>query len=348
MSAIIRVLLVEQPNTRASLSSILLQSKDLRVAGVVPHLKQATEMAALKKPDLVLLDCPDAGAHAEGISALNALRRTLPKLKTIVIGEESSGKLAAVKMLSHGAAAYFSKPNTSDHNALGLFGAELREKILSLFSMDRDGNWVAGIDKRHNGRLSAVVIGSSTGGPEALAMLLSALPASFPLPILIVQHMLPSFTKSLVSRLATRSKIPLAVSREGALLGPNQVWLAEGGQHLSLQADDLGVRIVHNADPPENSCRPAVDVLFRAAAQIYGASALAIVLTGMGHDGLKGSQLLSKTGGEIWVQDEASSVVWGMPGSIAQAGLAKRTLPITEIGAQLVRRVGERPLLIAQ
>jgi two-component system, chemotaxis family, protein-glutamate methylesterase/glutaminase len=347
MSAVIRVLLIEQPNTRGSLSSILLQAKELRVAGVVPNLKQTLEAAALKKPDLVLLDCPEAVTEAECVNALTALRRTLPKLRTIVIGEEGSSKLSTVKTLSLGAAAYFAKPKASDLHALGRFGDALREKILSLFPMDKDGNWVAGANRNHNGRLSAVVIGSSTGGPEALAMVLSALPASFPLPILIVQHMLPSFTQSLTSRLATRCKIPMAASKAGALLGPNQVWLAEGGYHLSLQPDDLGVRLVHNTEPPENSCRPAVDVLFRASAQVYGASTLAIVLTGMGQDGLKGSQLIAKTGGEVWIQDEASSVVWGMPGSISQAGIAKRTLPITEIGAQLVRRVVERQLLIA-
>ncbi|HXE57027.1 MAG TPA: CheB methylesterase domain-containing protein, partial [Gemmatimonadales bacterium] len=194
-------------------------------------------------------------------------------------------------------------------------------------------------------RVEVVCVGVSTGGPNALAALLPALPADFPVPVLIVQHMPPLFTKLLADRLSTQSRIPVREASGGEPLTPGTAWLAPGDRHLVVVPDTDGPRLRLTLDPPENSCRPAVDVLFRSVAAVFGGRALGVILTGMGQDGLRGSEEIRRAGGRILAQDQATSVVWGMPGFVASAGLADRVLPLDQIAPEIVRRVGElRPL----
>ncbi|WP_254053798.1 CheB methylesterase domain-containing protein [Singulisphaera sp. GP187] len=186
-----------------------------------------------------------------------------------------------------------------------------------------------------------MVIGASTGGPDALSRLLSSLPADFPVPILIVQHLPANFTRYLADRLAHQSAFEVQEATSGDRLLPGQVRLAPGNVHMVIAKDFQGPFVQFNEDPPEQSCRPSVDVLFRSAAAAFGPTALAVVLTGMGRDGLAGCVAIRAAGGQILVQDEATSVVWGMPGHIARAGLANLALPLDALGPEIDRRSRE-------
>jgi two-component system chemotaxis response regulator CheB len=186
--------------------------------------------------------------------------------------------------------------------------------------------------------VDAIVIGVSTGGPNALARLMPALPADLPVPVMIVQHMPPTFTALLAERLAKVCRVPVKEAAGGERLGPRQAWVAPGGYHLEVGPGAPGRALRVNTLAAENSCRPAADVLFRSAAAAYGAGTLAVVLTGMGYDGTRGCEAVRAAGGQVLAQDEATSVVWGMPGSVARAGLADQVLPLDELAAAIARR----------
>ncbi len=188
-------------------------------------------------------------------------------------------------------------------------------------------------------RVDVVAIGVSTGGPPALAALLPKLPASFPVPILIVQHMPPIFTRLLAERLAAQSSLAVAEGAAGEILRPGQVVVAPGGSHMALERQGNQIRLQLHQGEPENSCRPAVDVLFRSVADVYRGNTLAVILTGMGNDGLRGCETIRKAGGQILVQDEASSVVWSMPGFVAKAGLADGQIPLSQLAGEIMSRV---------
>lgn len=184
-----------------------------------------------------------------------------------------------------------------------------------------------------------VAIGASTGGPQALSSVLALLSPTLRVPIVIVQHMPPVFTRMLAERLTATTPIPVVEAVDGQRLEPGHAYLAPGDQHMVLQRLHPHVVIHLNRDPPEQSCRPSVDVLFRSVAATYSGQALAVVLTGMGQDGLVGCQALRAAGAQIVVQDEASSVVWGMPGFVARAGLADAVKPLPEISLEISRRL---------
>ncbi len=183
-----------------------------------------------------------------------------------------------------------------------------------------------------------MAIGVSTGGPNALARLIPQLPAGFPVPVVIVQHMPPMFTRLLGERLNAQSPLAVREAVDGEVVQAGSVYIAPGDYHLTLQRRGTSIVTHLTQDPPENSCRPAVDPLFRSVSQIYGPRALGVVMTGMGQDGLRGSEDLVHAGSRVLAQDEASSVVWGMPGYVARAGLADRVLPLDGLAPEIVRR----------
>jgi two-component system, chemotaxis family, protein-glutamate methylesterase/glutaminase len=194
---------------------------------------------------------------------------------------------------------------------------------------------------------AVLLIGVSTGGPAALDVLLPALPANFPLPVLIVQHMPELFTKMLAERLDTRCPMRVAEAVHGQPICPGKIYIAKGNWHMEVTgcyvegggfAPPPMLRLTQEL--PENHCRPAVDVLFRTAVAAYGSRILSVILTGMGSDGLAGSRLIREHHGTVLVQDEATSVVWGMPGAVSQAGLAQRILPLPAIAPEILRLTG--------
>jgi two-component system chemotaxis response regulator CheB len=192
---------------------------------------------------------------------------------------------------------------------------------------------------RQGARVDVLAVGCSTGGPEALAQVVAALPGSLPVPVLVVQHMPPVFTRMFAERLDRTSALTVVEAAEGMAIQPGTVFIAPGDKHLTVARRGTSVIAKLTDGPPENSCRPAVDVLFRSVAALYGPHAVATVLTGMGQDGRKGCEAMRAVGADIVVQDEATSVVWGMPGAVATAGLADAVLPLADIPSVLLTRV---------
>jgi two-component system, chemotaxis family, protein-glutamate methylesterase/glutaminase len=265
------------------------------------------------------------------------------------------GAAKTLDALTLGAQDYVTKPQNgrgSDY-AFRAFSNELASKIRACcptyFHTDSAKNsdkpaalrkpQVPGSVNETDKRIDVLAIGVSTGGPNALMDLLPHFYADFPIPILIVQHMPAIFTKLLAERLAARCRIDVVEGVSGQVLRPGCAWIAPGEFHMSVGRDGERVRILTNQDPPENSCRPAADVLFRSVAQVYRSHSLAVVMTGMGQDGARGCEQIYAAGGQILAQDEATSVVWGMPSFVVKAGIVDRILPLNELGKEIVNRV---------
>jgi two-component system chemotaxis response regulator CheB len=189
-------------------------------------------------------------------------------------------------------------------------------------------------------RPEVVAIGVSTGGPTALGSILPELPAEFPLPVLVVQHMPPMFTRLLAERLQATCQLPVAEAGQGERITAGKIFIAPGDFHMKVTPQAGEVRVSLDQSPPQNSCRPAVDALFASVGEAYGGAAIAVILTGMGQDGLHGTQILKARGATVLAQDEASSVVWGMPGAVVGAGLADRVLPLDQVVPEILRIAG--------
>ena len=180
-----------------------------------------------------------------------------------------------------------------------------------------------------------IAIGSSTGGPEALMQIVSSLDRSIRAPILVAQHMPARFTEKLALRLSSQNTLVALQAQHDTVLESGKIYIAPGDNHLEVKRTGLYLRTVLHQGPKENSCRPAVDVLFRSVAKYCGNRALAIVLTGMGRDGVDGAQCIRDSGGQVWIQDEATCVIWGMPGAVAEAGTANLVLPLPKIAPEI-------------
>jgi two-component system, chemotaxis family, protein-glutamate methylesterase/glutaminase len=260
------------------------------------------------------------------------------------------GAMATLDALARGATDYVTKPANVGSVSAGMQSVrdQLLPKIKALcpFNVPTFPAVAKAVPKRFAAPTQAprpkkacdiIVIGSSTGGPQALGTVLKALPSSVPVPIVIVQHMPPVFTRHLADRLNQESALTVKEAQGGETLEPGHVFIAPGDHHLELRREGIAVKTVLHQGPPENSCRPAVDVLFRSASNVYGSGTLAVVLTGMGQDGLRGGEHIVRAGGAILAQDEASSVVWGMPRAVTEAGLANHVIPLTSVANEMLR-----------
>jgi two-component system chemotaxis response regulator CheB len=186
--------------------------------------------------------------------------------------------------------------------------------------------------------VDVLAIASSTGGPNALAALFAKLPTP-PVPVLMVQHMPPVFTRLLGSRLTAVAPFQVIEAEQGQVIEPGRALIAPGDFHMVVRRDGVRLRAALHQGAPRNSCRPAADELFESVAAVYGSRVLAVVLTGMGQDGLRGCEAIRAAGGQVIVQDEPSSVVWGMPGFVARAGLAHAVVPLSEMHVEIARRL---------
>jgi two-component system chemotaxis response regulator CheB len=266
------------------------------------------------------------------------------------------GAKATLDALSFGASDYVTKPANvgSVSKAMDQVKNELIPKIKALCGRSvpkmtpslsnkpgglRTVGSVVKTAAINKGKIDILTIGVSTGGPNALADLLPLIPGNLPVPVVIVQHMPPFFTKLLADRLNEKCKLKVKEGEPGQKLEPGTIWIAPGNFHMVLSKNGTNVTINTNQAPLENSCRPAVDVLFRSVCEIYKARTLGVILTGMGQDGLVGCEHIKKVGGQIVVQDEETSVVWGMPGFVAKSGMAEKVLPLKEIAKEIVERV---------
>ncbi len=283
----------------------------------------------------------------EALTALTHMHKSHPKTPVIMFSSLTElGAAATLEALSRGASDFFAKPAGAGglEASRKVIQSELVPAIRALCAPKLKSTPVEKITpplrpRAATGRIDLLAIGASTGGPNALAELFAALPADFPVPILVVQHMPPMFTQMLAARLSTNSKIPTVEAQSGEELVSGKAWVAPGDHHLIIVRDGLRVLTQVHQEPHENACRPAVDPLFKSVANLYGRNCLAVVLTGMGQDGLRGCEAIRAAGGQILAQDEATSVVWGMPGFVVRAGLADKVLPISMIAGEIVSRV---------
>jgi two-component system chemotaxis response regulator CheB len=191
------------------------------------------------------------------------------------------------------------------------------------------------------GKVELVAIGSSTGGPVALSSVLAALPADLAVPVVITQHMPPVFTRLLAQRIDSSAGIHVREAVDGDVLEPGVVHIAPGDHHMVFERMAASVKVRLHQGDPVNFCRPAVDVMFASAVDVFGGDVLAVILTGMGHDGRDGSAMLKERGARVLAQDEQTSVVWGMPGAVVQAGIADAVLPLDQIGPTITSTVAE-------
>jgi two-component system chemotaxis response regulator CheB len=343
----IRILLVDDSVViRKLLSDTLSGDRGLEVVGAASDGRIALAKIPLLKPDLITLDVEMPVMN--GLETLAAVRKLYPKLPVIMFSTLTEhGAAATLDALALGASDYATKPSNTGSSAVALerIRIELIPKIkalcgiglLKLLPLARSRPVV--VPARSNPRIEIVAIGTSTGGPNALAEVLPRIPTGFPVPIVVVQHMPPIFTRLLAERLASRSSIPVEEGSAGVILKPGHTWIAPGNFHMKVVRGGLDWRLNLNQGPQENSCRPAVDVLFRSVAAAYGANVLGVVMTGMGSDGVLGAQDIRDAGGDVIIQDEASSVVWGMPGLVQASGLADAAYPLDHLATEINRRV---------
>ena len=341
-----RLLLVDDSAViRRDLTTALAREPGLEVVGAASNGRVALMKIPLIKPDVVVLDI--AMPDLDELETVAAMRQAWPRLPIIILNVASArGSAVTVDALTLGASSYVMKPDAAVPSAVAMVA--LAEEVVSRieqccpgFSRDQrigrtPSSGSVPVTRR---RIDVVVIGVSTGGPQALMEVVPAFTVDFPVPILIVQHMPPVFTKLLAERLASRASIPIGEGMLYQTLSPGQAWIAPGDFHMSVERDADEIRLVTDRRAPENSCRPSVDVLFRSVADVYRGHVLAVVMTGMGQDGLRGCEQVRAAGGQVIVQDEASSVVWGMPGFVARAGLADHVVPLKALGAEIVDRV---------
>jgi two-component system chemotaxis response regulator CheB len=323
---------------------------ELEIVGVAANGRIGLQKIPQCMPDVITLDVEMPVMN--GLEMLRELRRTYPKLPVIMFSSVTEhGAQATLDALAAGASDYAAKPSGSSglHEGIAQVREELIPRIKSLCRKSIGASVPAARARTlksasASAAIDVLTIGVSTGGPNALAMLLPALRADLPVPVLIVQHMPPMFTRLLAERLNTQCPLRVREAAHGDPIEPGVIAIAPGNFHMAVQRLGQTPTIAINQDPPENSCRPAVDVLFRSAAQVYGPRVLGVILTGMGQDGLRGCEDIADRGGRIFVQDEASSVVWGMPGFVARAGLAQKVLPLDAMAMEIVRAIDQSRL----
>lgn len=351
----IRILVVDDSVVvRRMVSDVLASDPQLEIAGSAANGKIALAKIPQINPDIVILDVEMP--ELDGIGTLVGIRKILPELPVIMYSTLTErGAEATLDALSKGATDYVTKPSNVGSAAQGLecIRTQLIPKIKAICSRTlglaiptlqptpptpKSLTPVLALPRRED-RIDIVAIGISTGGPNALAVLMPVFPRNFPVPMVIVQHMPPVFTRLLADRLAAKSQIKVREGCMGAVLEPGCAWIAPGDFHMVVASDSRHTTLRTYQGPPENSCRPAVDVLFRSVAEVFRSHVLAVEMTGMGQDGLRGCEHIREFGGQILAQDQASSVVWGMPGFVANAGLADRVLPLDQLGMEIIRRV---------
>jgi two-component system chemotaxis response regulator CheB len=354
-----RILIVDDSAVmRSLLRSVVCAEEGLEVAGIAADGESALSAIESLHPDLILLDVEMP--VMDGLATLRQMRARGHKIPVIMCSSLTQrGAQVTIEALACGAADYVAKPagQASREAATRALALDLIPRIRALTSRPQPQPLLPSAARSplappmppvHKPQPVSslplvLAIGVSTGGPAALDVLLPALPANFPLPVLIVQHMPELFTKLFAQRLDGQCRLRAREAAEGDPVRAGVISIARGNWHLEvLAALRLGLPpTLHlNQKPLENHCRPAVDVLFRSVAEVYGSGVLAVVLTGMGSDGLAGCRAIRDRGGSVLVQDEATSTVWGMPGAVAGAGLAHHVLPLQAIVPEILRIAG--------
>lgn len=337
---------------RGVISNLLNEDPKIEVVGTAANGKIGLEQVARLNPDVVLLDVEMP--VMDGLEMLKELRKRDPHRPVIMFSSLTErGAAVTLDALLLGANDYVPKPGGTTMKDADAGKQAIRQELIpKIKQFAASGKPSAPLGaaavpvsagrSATKQRIDVVSIGVSTGGPQGLAQLLPEFVPGCPVPILVVQHMPPMFTRHLAERLSSKFDLPVSEGEDGLELQPGHVYIAPGGYHMQI-ARVHGRRCIRlNQEPPENACRPSVDALLRSVAETYGAATLTVILTGMGNDGTRGCRQLHDLGGRIIVQDEQSSVVWGMPGHVAQAGLADKILPLNDLGAEIKRGVWQK------
>jgi two-component system chemotaxis response regulator CheB len=351
----IRVLIVDDSVlARRLITNALSAHTEISVVGTAENGALALTKLPQLAPDAVILDVEMPGM--DGITTLKLIRELYPRLPVLMFSTltERSARVT-FEALAAGANDYALKPSSQGGETLEGVIAEV--VVPKLVAIVRAPNAPGSQGQRSSAsgthrpvtrpspvitpseRPLIVAIGAATGGPNALADVIPLLPRDLSVPVLIAQHMPPIFTRCLAERLAERSQLRVVESQGDEVLVPGTVYVAPGNFHLELEREGDVVTTRLSSGAPEHSCRPAVDVLFRSVARVFGSHALGVVLTGIGSDGKLGAQAIVDAGGRVFAQSGPSCVVWGMPRAVEEAGLCERIVPLPEMARAISERV---------
>ncbi|WP_337062841.1 protein-glutamate methylesterase/protein-glutamine glutaminase [Kineococcus sp. G2] len=352
----IRVLVVDDSVVvRRIVTDVLAGDPAIEVVGTAGNGRIALEKIQQLKPDAVTLDIEMP--VMDGLQTIKEIRRIDRRLPVVMFSTLTErGASATLEALSSGASDYVTKPANvgSVNESMESVRVQLIPKIKALVP----GGAPAALAPRLAAPAvpaapvavrtrtapartpRALVVGSSTGGPEALSSVLAKIPAGIGVPVLVTQHMPPVFTRLYAQRLDKVSALTVVEATDGQDVQAGTVYVAPGDFHMEVVRRGAGLAVKLHQGPPENFCRPAVDVMVRSAVAAFGGDLLALILTGMGSDGKLGCRAVADAGGQVVVQDEATSVVWGMPGAVAREGIADEVLPLSAIPDALLRRLG--------
>lgn len=345
---------------------LLNQDSEVEVVNDAGNGQQAVDRLAAQHVDVIILDIEMP--IMDGLTAIPKLLEVQPSVMIVMASTLTAGNAEiSLRAMEAGAADYIQKPTTNTELSTGQdFRSELLQKVKTLGVVGRkkavsskmrapapavvpsspaSAPWSIPVKsdvtlrKPGNARPKLIAVGSSTGGPQALRRFFESLSPDVGLPVVVTQHMPPTFTTILAEHIAKGTDWECREGAQGDIPKPGLALIAPGGFHMTI--DDVGgTPTVHlNQDPPESFCRPAVDPMFRSIMKTYGGAVLCVILTGMGNDGLKGSQGIVDAGGTIFAQDEETSVVWGMPGAVAGAGICSLIAPLDELPDQITRFV---------
>ncbi|MDD4615891.1 MAG: chemotaxis response regulator protein-glutamate methylesterase [Alphaproteobacteria bacterium] len=350
----IRVMVVDDSLViRGFITRALESDLRFRVVATASNGQIALDILRRISADVIILDIEMP--VMDGLTAIPKLKEIDPSVQ-IVMASTLTQKNAEVslKAMSLGATDYLPKPSAREMAVPNAFQHELREKVGELASLARKARALKtgqrpALEKpeRHikfrpmpSIKPEVIAIGSSTGGPQALFEVIVKIGKGLSQPIVITQHMPPSLTTILADHIAKQCAVDCIEAKDGDILEPGRFHIAPGDFHMLFVGGSPAPKIRLVKDPPENWCRPSVDPMLRSLVGVYGGRILTVILTGMGQDGMKGSDNVVKAGGAVIAQDEKTSVVWGMPGAVAEAGLCSAVVPLHEIGA-MVRRIAQ-------
>jgi two-component system chemotaxis response regulator CheB len=334
---IVRVLLVDDSAfVRKVLREVLARDATIEVVGYARDGLEALEKIAQLAPDVMTLDL--TMPNLDGLGVLDALQGR-PGPAVVVVSTSPADSELVILALERGAVDMVEKPTALASDRLYELSDQLLAKIkIAAQVRRREPLATAHVPSVTPATRQLLVLGTSTGGPQALTKLLPALPAAFPLPVAVALHIPAGYTESLARRINELSALEVVEASTGIVLQPGRVVIARGGSHLKFKHIDGELRCVVTQLPVDRPHHPSVDVLFESAAEVVGAGTLALVLTGMGNDGLAGARALHEVGGSVLTESESSCVVYGMPRAVAEAGLSDGSAPLEQLAALLVER----------